>query len=401
MLRRRPTLCIVSDRQIDNLKTGAENRIIGFARYMSRSEVNVILVDSGRKRFFKFNDGVMSESFLPDSVIVKLLSPSRRVFSKIISSLARIDEAESWLIAESLDFGLFAFLFRLGLFEHIDALQTEFPWTVLPSLAVKKILCIKRIVLDEHNIETVRFQRFQIKNRASIIFLSIERFAVSVVSNVFVVSSADARILQTWKVPIKKIVVVPNCVETDVFNPEINPDRVLKEINATSIVIFFHGNLTYLPNVEAVDYIVRFLAPKIAQKFPSAKFLIVGPNPPAFQQANVIFTGYVDNLAEYIAAADLAVVPLRNGGGTRIKILEYMACGKPIVSTFIGAEGLEVENNKEIILEDDLSGSFVEKVMALIENKKLRKALGENARRKVIAKYDWYTACHEAKTYLF
>ena len=60
-----------------------------------------------------------------------------------------------------------------------------------------------------------------------------------------------------------------------------------------------------------------------------------------------------------------------------------------------------MENNKEILLEDDLSSSFVEKVMTLIENEQLRKTLGENARRKVIAKYDWYTACHDAKTYLF
>ena len=124
MLKKRPSLCIVSDRQLDSLKTGAENRIIGFARYMSKSDVNVFLVDSGRKRFFKFTDGVMSESFLPHPVIVKLLSPSRRLFSKIISSLAHgLKKSESWLIAESFDFGLFAFLFRLGLFEHIDALQ--------------------------------------------------------------------------------------------------------------------------------------------------------------------------------------------------------------------------------------------------------------------------------------
>jgi glycosyltransferase involved in cell wall biosynthesis len=112
---------------------------------------------------------------------------------------------------------------------------------------------------------------------------------------------------------------------------------------------------------------------------------------------NVTFTGYVENLPEYIAAADLAIVPLTKGGGTRIKILEYMACGKPVVSTCIGAEGLDVENGKEIILVDDIFDSFVEKVVELIDNKELRIKVGENARKKVIEKYNWYKACREAR----
>jgi glycosyltransferase involved in cell wall biosynthesis len=109
-----------------------------------------------------------------------------------------------------------------------------------------------------------------------------------------------------------------------------------------------------------------------------------------------VVTGYVENLPEYIAAADLAIVPLLRGGGTRIKILEYMACGKAIVSTVKGAEGLNLKNGSDIFLTEYPDSKFVDSVLHLIADSSLRKSMGTNARKKAELFYDWSKTAKKA-----
>ena len=392
-----PKICIVSDRRVDGIISGAENRISNFARYMSKKGFFIVLVDSARNRYFYIVDGTLKEKPLQFSRVVQFLSYSRRVFSKVLSIFTSLGEADSWLMAQAFDLGLFALLLRIFLRERPDVIQAEFPWTTLPTFLAKKLSGIGKMVLDEHNVETIRFRRLRESRSTISLVLAMERFACRISDFIFVVSSDDSNILQNWNISKGKVATISNSVETDVFHPEINPRRVLRKINAPSVVIVFHGNLLYAPNKEAVNLIISFIMPKIVKKYPSVKFLIVGPTPPKFLHPNVTFTGYVENLPDYIAAADLAIVPLLKGGGTRIKILEYMACGKPVVSTRIGAEGLNLENGREIILVGEISDSFVEKVIELIENKELRVIIGINARKKVVNKYSWYETCERAK----
>lgn len=100
-------------------------------------------------------------------------------------------------------------------------------------------------------------------------------------------------------------------------------------------------------------------------------------------------TGYVENLSEYIAAADLAVVPLLSGGGTKLKMLEYMACGKPIVSTIKAGEGLDLENGKDILMTKYPDMEFVNSIQLLIRDSSLRIRIGSNAREKIEKLYNW------------
>jgi glycosyltransferase involved in cell wall biosynthesis len=106
------------------------------------------------------------------------------------------------------------------------------------------------------------------------------------------------------------------------------------------------------------------------------------------ESENVMLTGWVKNIAAYINAATVCIAPIRFGSGTRIKILEYMACGKPVISTKIGVEGLEVTNTEHLILEDD-PNKFASYIVNLTENETLTKELGERARDLVERRYAW------------
>jgi glycosyltransferase involved in cell wall biosynthesis len=160
--------------------------------------------------------------------------------------------------------------------------------------------------------------------------------------------------------------------------------------------MIFHGSLRYPPNEEAARILANSVLPDILKKHPNVCLLLVGRDPPKISHPNIIVTGFVENLPEYLAAADIAVVPLLKGGGTRIKILEYMACGKAVVSTVKGAEGLNLQNGRDILMTKYPDSEFIDLVLKLIEDNDLRKNLGTNARRKVELFYDWEETAKKA-----
>ena len=145
-------------------------------------------------------------------------------------------------------------------------------------------------------------------------------------------------------------------------------------------------------------------------KIEDAVFIIIGKNPPewlkniALGKANVMVLDYVSNIEDYIVSSDLCIVPICSGSGTRLKILEYMAAGKPIVSTVVGAEGIPLESGVNAILLDKVDSSFVDSVRYLLSNEVVAKELGSAAKRlsmrfswKCIGKslYDFYIDAFE------
>jgi glycosyltransferase involved in cell wall biosynthesis len=146
--------------------------------------------------------------------------------------------------------------------------------------------------------------------------------------------------------------------------------------------IVFLGSMDWMPNIDAVDYFLSEIYPAVRARCPQAKFKVVGRNPPAslVQRAarhpQVEFTGTVD------------VVPLRAGGGTRIKIFELMAAGVPVISTTVGAEGLPVNHDEHLLLADTAE-SFADTVSALLQDRGRQQALSRVARALVAEKYGW------------
>jgi glycosyltransferase involved in cell wall biosynthesis len=157
--------------------------------------------------------------------------------------------------------------------------------------------------------------------------------------------------------------------------------------------LVFTGKMDFRPNVDAVLWFAQEVAPLLRQASPSPRFWIVGQNPhprlaALANQPGVVLTGRVDDVRPYIAAAGVYAVPLRIGGGTRLKVLEAMAMGKAIVSTRLGCEGFDLVPGQEMLIADT-PAEFAAAVLALLHDPDRRERMGRAARRFAESWYDW------------
>jgi glycosyltransferase involved in cell wall biosynthesis len=198
------------------------------------------------------------------------------------------------------------------------------------------------------------------------------------------VSEADQDLLMKAN-PRLHVNVIPNGVDIEKYKPLPSPAE-----NAPSLM--FVGNMGYPPCVDAVVYFCQEIFPRIRQRIGAAELWIVGRDPrPEVLQLNgngVHVTGRVDDVVPYYQKSTVCVVPLRAGGGTRLKILEAMALGRPVVSTTIGCEGLGVVDGEHLLVADTPE-QFAEKTVNLLLEKKLYERIVVNGRKLVEVEYDW------------
>jgi glycosyltransferase involved in cell wall biosynthesis len=158
--------------------------------------------------------------------------------------------------------------------------------------------------------------------------------------------------------------------------------------------LVFTGSMDWLPNEDAIFYFVEAIFPLIKQQLPSVSLEVVGRNPSRKLQGlleaekAVRLTGWVEDIRPFLARGAACIVPLRIGGGTRLKIFEAMAMGKAVISTTVGAEGLPVQDGENILLADTPK-HFAESVVSLLRNSDQRRRLGAAARRLVQENYSW------------
>jgi glycosyltransferase involved in cell wall biosynthesis len=197
-------------------------------------------------------------------------------------------------------------------------------------------------------------------------------------------SSFDLQVLKSMN-PRLNVAVIPNGVDIDAF-------KLLPLTNEQCIISFF-GAMDYVPNIDGALYFYKHIFPLIRKQLPGVKFLLIGQNP-AYElkklssDPNVIVTGFVEDVIPYYQQSSVVVVPLRAGGGTRLKILEAMAVGRPVVSTSLGAEGLDVADGENIMLANSPE-DFANKTIELMTNLTLRQKLTASARRFVESCHSW------------
>jgi sugar transferase (PEP-CTERM/EpsH1 system associated) len=183
-----------------------------------------------------------------------------------------------------------------------------------------------------------------------------------------------------------KISLIPTGADTDYFQP-IEAEEI-----PNSLV--FTGSMDWLPNEDAIIYFVKQILPKIREQIPDVSLAVVGRNPSRRLQELVAtenavrLTGWVEDIRPFLAKSTLCLVPLRIGGGTRLKIFEAMSMGKAVVSTSIGAEGLPVQPGKHLVIADDPT-HFASATVNLLRDPASRRQLGIAARRLVEEKYSW------------
>lgn len=197
------------------------------------------------------------------------------------------------------------------------------------------------------------------------------------------VSENDREILLK-EAPGLRLEVIPNGVDTKTLLPI--------PTQPTHPTLLFIGNMSYLPCVDGAIYLVKEVLPLLTQKLPDVEIWLVGADPTpeilGLNAQNVHVTGRVESVYPYYQRSTIAVVPIRAGGGTRLKILEAMALGRPVVSTTIGCEGLAVRNGEHLLVADRPE-EFVEQITRLTTNPELYQHVVTNARKRVVDIYDW------------
>ncbi len=250
-------------------------------------------------------------------------------------------------------------------------------------------------VLFQHNVESALWERQAahepniVKRAAFSIEASkmrrYERTAVNRFHHVIAVSEHD-RSLMAKIVDPSRITVVPTGVDVAHYRTA----RDAAGGNDGPVVLFL-GSMDWEANVDGVDYFCREIWPRINAAVPEARFRVVGRNPhPRIQKlatASVELVGGVPSVLPHLAAATAFVVPLRIGGGTRLKIYEAMAAGRAVISTRVGAEGLDVRDGENILLAD-APNAFADAVVRVLRDRELRLRL-ENAGAALAARYDW------------
>jgi len=247
--------------------------------------------------------------------------------------------------------------------------------------------------LFQHNVETVLWKRkaeLEVKwiDRliAKVEYARMRRFEPAQVRrfhHVIAVSEQDRQAMRSM-CDLSHISVVPTGVDLSKYqyDPDLAPEDPL---------VIFTGSMDWEANIDGVEYFCRDIWPRVLTRVPEARFRIVGrdPHPRVRRVASesVEVTGTVPSIIDHMRQAAVLVVPLRIGGGTRIKIYEGMAMGKATVSTSVGAEGLDVQHGRDVLLGDD-PVSFADAIVNLLRDGNLRRKFG-GAAAATARQYDW------------
>jgi len=354
--------------------TGAAIRIYYLAKSLASLDNEIKIIIPAGKGTFKWDERVILQS-------ITGIIP--RKFLKFFSNLIGVSKSESLFLYD------LSFLFRSRYFiRDADIIQLEGAVTSALIIIVVKKIFKKFAVVDSHD----AFQALRIEYKSGLrknLEIFLEKVTYRYADLILAVSEIDKKILIKQGIQREKIVIIPNGVDTVSFTPKVEKINNSNDKNKMFQVIFV-GNMEYLPNQEAASLIINQIAPKVLNRIKNVNFILIGRTPLKLKNnlKNITFTGVVDNVAGHLTASDVAIAPLLQGSGTRLKILEYFSCGLPVISTSVGAEGLDVTNNTNILIEDDVDG-FVNSLVNILEDKELRRKMGVAARELVIKKYDW------------
>jgi glycosyltransferase involved in cell wall biosynthesis len=249
------------------------------------------------------------------------------------------------------------------------------------------------VVLFQHNVETMLWRRMAKTEKAPLRKLSYfiearkmsayETRTLSRFQHVIAVSDHDRDAMLALS-PDCPITIVPTGVDTEQY-------QVAPSVSGRPPLIVFTGSMDWEPNIDAMEYFCGEIWPAILADFPDARFQIVGRNPhPRVQRlasSSVEVTGTVASVIDYLCTATVVIVPLRIGGGTRLKIFEAMAMAKAMVSTSIGAEGLDVTNGRDVLIADNAQ-AFADSILLLLRDPQLRRSYEHNA-AALAARFDW------------
>lgn len=335
-------------------------------------------IDANRREMLETCDEVLAVPFL-----IKNLSSSADYWSRLVGVFSREPYAahrflspEVRTLAENLLAG--------NKFDAIVA-DTVFSVINLPPTPVPLILnhadmeheILLRYARQEKNFAKKTYAMLEARKVRRWEHNVVERAALSMTC-----SDREQKLLQPM-CPSLPIFVVPNAIDTDEY-----AGHFAEEPNT----VIYMGGMDWYPNRDAVEYFVERILPALQRSVPDVRFVVAGRNPSAEFRArfagvpSISFSGTVPDMRPLIGSASVCVVPLRMGSGTRLKILEAAAMSKPVVSTSLGAEGLDFIDGRDILIRDAPT-QFAHSVAELLHDSAKRSTLGAAAHNVVIEKY--------------
>jgi len=287
--------------------------------------------------------------------------------------------------------------------ERIDLIQITHPSGILVTKAIVKLTGNKiPIIYDAHNVESdfiketfvdnvkyLKFERLLIPRYTRLLEKIVFKYAVD---HITAVSNKEEDIfIKRYGINREKVSVIPSgCTILNLSDKTCKSD--LKReigINPDTLIIFFHGLFTHPPNKDAFKTIQDYIAPKFRKINERILFVIGGTDVPKFERLNIKSLGFMKNLYAVMLAADMAIVPLRKGAGTKLKVLDYLGVNLPFVTTKMGIEGIDAKNHEHAIIVDDVNEEFINAIKYLIDNEEERNRMGTNARKLAEERYDW------------
>ncbi len=294
----------------------------------------------------------------------------------------------NWLKSTEMD----QFIYKLSNASNYDLIHFD----TLSLIPYKKYFTSDICVLDHHNIEShMMFRRASTETNfiKKVYFyqeaLKIQRYEKKYCPDFnlhITCSHLDSKRLQEI-IPKANIVDIPNGVDTNYFKPD---DSATQTPNS----LIFTGGLDWYPNKKAILFFIREVWPTLNKKVPDICVNIIGKNPPqelvalSKNDSRVKLHGFVDDIRDYMNAAQVYVCPIDDGGGTKLKILDALAMSKSIVANPVACEGIDVSNNSDVLFAQT-PDDYIEKIMYLFSNPSESKRIGKNSRKLIESKYSY------------
>ncbi len=364
---------------------GGTIAMYNMAKALKKAQAHVKILAFNTKKHFVDPAGIpvdVVSDFNPEFVYLDAtVKPLPALFNLVSGSSYNVSRFNTNLFRQTLE--------QLLDREEFDVIQMESLF-MTPYLNTIRKKTKAKIILRSHNVEFLIWQRLAASEKNSIrkwylqlLSTRLKNYEREIVNNfdgIIALTEEDKKLyLQLGaSVPIK---VSPIGLDTETYSVNYN----------APLSIVHLGSMDWLPNIEGVEWFLETVYPKLIQRFPNSVVSLAGKSMPekiySLATGNLHIEGRIDDAKKYLLDKQIMIVPLLSGGGMRVKIIEGMTMGKTIVSTTIGAEGIQYENNKNILIADSPE-AFLDAISKCIKDPELAFSIGREARKLAETVYE-------------
>jgi glycosyltransferase involved in cell wall biosynthesis len=385
-------LVMVSRGDIFPADHGAAVAIDRLAWGLSRCFGPVFLVADHRRSYFAYEDG--ERRVLPYPSWLRLWLPRTLIEARL--RLQGVPASEAFLYRPVYDWRPEQRALYVARRHGARLYQAAFPAFALPCLRCRRELG-GAVVLVEHNVEYQRLaeQGSGLSAGGHRYLRALELDVCRTVDAVVTVSDRDRALLLADGIPPEQVHTIPHGVDLSAYDHARSLTlRSKLGVDERTRILVYHGIYSYEPNLQAMQLMADRILPALLAHGVPVKLLALGREPPARSpDPDIIFTGSVESVAPWLLAADLAVVPLTSGGGTRMKVLDYFAARLPVVSTSKGVEGIPVRDGEEFVLADEPE-RFAAAIARLLDRPEEARALAARG-RAFVERLDWLAVARQ------